>query len=268
VKQDGSKLMSLVRDVAESSRLRTEESRKALWEQLWIKRKRLHVYHNVAEEAQRCLPDLRGARVLEVGCGRGATALDLAQLGARVVGLDYAETAISTCEALRDTMKLEGSAEFLLGDARALPFESESFDFVYSIGLLEHFDQPGVLLAEQRRVLKPGGFILVQVPQKFSVYTLAKIPLTKLGFWPYGGWETQFSAGELQELLRRAGFGPVSIFGYGSFTLALLRHFFFPNLDYDAASRFWKSTQRMRALRAHLALDVGVVARKKSSSSA
>jgi ubiquinone/menaquinone biosynthesis C-methylase UbiE len=262
--------MSLVPEqrLVGSSRHTSEESRKASWEQLWIKRKRLHVYRNVSEEANRCLANLQGARILEVGCGRGATLLELARQGAQVVGLDYAQTAISTCEALRSAMKLDDSAEFLLGDARALPFDSGSFDFVYSIGLLEHFEQPSVLLSEQYRVLKPGGVVLVQVPQKYSVYTLAKIPLTKLGYWPYGGWETQFSAGELQELVQHAGFRPVSMFGYGSFTLALLRHFLFPNLDYDATSRFWKSAPQLRAIRAHIALDVGIVARKGSANGA
>jgi ubiquinone/menaquinone biosynthesis C-methylase UbiE len=239
-----------------------EESRKAAWEQLWIQRKRIHIYRNVVEEAQRCLPDLRGARVLEVGCGRGATLLDLASRGAQVVGLDYAQSSIVTCETLRAEAGLDGAADFLLGDARALPFDSESFDLVYSIGLLEHFEQPGILLTEQHRVLKPSGFLLLQVPQKFSLYTMVKIPLTKLGRWPYGGWETQYTAGELQALVRHAGFEPGPVFGYGSFSLAVLRHFFFPNLDYDAGGRLWKLFPALRGLRAHCALDVGVVARR------
>ena len=244
-----------------------EESRKATWEKLWIKRKRVHIYRNVAEEAQRCLPDLRGSRILEVGCGRGATLLDLAARGAQVVGLDYAQSSIATCETLRSAAGLDGAADFLLGDARALPFDAGSFDLVYSIGLLEHFEQPNVLLAEQRRVLKPGGFLLVQVPQKFSLYTMVKIPLTKLGRWPYGGWETQYSAGELHTLVRGAGFDPGAVFGYGSFSLALLRHFLVPNLDYDAGARIWNIVGSWRRYRAHFALDIGVVARRSSINS-
>jgi 2-polyprenyl-3-methyl-5-hydroxy-6-metoxy-1,4-benzoquinol methylase len=239
-----------------------EASRKATWERLWTQRKRVHIYRNVIEEAKRYLADLRNARVLEVGCGRGATLLELARCGANVVGLDYAESSISTCEALRSTVGLDGRADFVLGDARSLPFASESFDLVYSIGLLEHFEQPSVLLSEQHRVLRPGGFLLVQVPQKFSVYTMMKIPLTKLGRWPYGGWETQYSAAELGVLVHRAGFEAGAAFGYGSFALALVRHFFFPSLDYDAGARLWNFVPAIRGVRAYCALDVGVVARR------
>jgi SAM-dependent methyltransferase len=241
----------------------SEDSRKAIWEKLWTRRKRIHIYRNVIEEAQRYFPDLRQARVLEVGCGRGATLLELAQRGAKVVGIDYVPSSISTCEALRHAVGLDcSSANFLLGDARALPFASGSFDLVYSVGLLEHFEQPTVLLTEQHRVLKAGGFLLVQVPQKFSLYTMMKIPLTKLGRWQYGGWETQYSAGELETLVHDAGFEPSAVFGYGSFSLALLRHFFFPNLDYDVGGRLWSLIPVMRGLRAYCALDVGIVARR------
>jgi hypothetical protein len=91
---------------------------------------------------------------------------------------------------------------------------------------------------------------------------MMKIPLTKLGRWQYGGWETQYSAGELEALVHDSGFEPSVVFGYGSFSLALLRHFFFPNLNYDAGSRLWNFIPALSGLRAHCALDVGVIARR------
>ncbi len=237
-------------------------NRKSSWETFWSRRKRIHVYENVAELAHQALGNLQGARVLEVGCGRGATLLSLIQRGAQGTGLDYAESAIAFCNELKQSFGVNGQASFVQGDAFQLPFESASFDLVYSIGLIEHFEEPSAALEEQFRVLKPGGCLIVQVPQKYSLYTLVKMPLTRLGYWPYGEWETQFSERELREIVRKAGFLPAHSSGYGSFWLALLRHFFFPNLNFDTDSRLWKSNALLQRVKSNTALDVCLVAFK------
>jgi len=55
--------------------------------------------------------------------------------------------------------------------------------------------------------------IFLQVPQKYSVYTAVKKLLIRMGRWPYGGWETEFSEKELVELAVRAGFAPQYSYG-------------------------------------------------------
>lgn len=232
------------------------------WDKVWRKGKPPWVYRNVVETVAREVKGSRAARVLEVGCGKGSTLLALAHAGARVVGLDYSPEAIAVCRKFQEKMENAANSTFLLGDARRLPFADESFDFVYSIGVIEHFAAPGALLAEQRRVLRAGGTLLVQVPQKYSLGTLAKKILIPLGKWPYGGWETQFSAAEISELAVKAGFEPQLCYGYGSFTLAMVRHFLAPRLGFGGMWQMGLNTPWIRTVKARTAMDVCLVARK------
>ena len=240
------------------------KNEKGSWDELWRSRKRLYVYRNVLEAAESFLGGVAGRSVLEVGCGRGATLLELARRGANVVGLDYSEEALVVCKRLESRDGIAGRATFVNGDARKLPFPAESFDFVFSVGLVEHFEDPAAILAEQSRVLRPGGYLLVQVPQKYSVYTPLKKVLIRLGKWPYGGWETEFSAREISALVDEAGLEPQYVYGYGSFLLAAVRHAFLPTLDFGMMWRNGKELDVIRAVKAKTSLDICVVARKSS----
>jgi SAM-dependent methyltransferase len=240
------------------------KNRKGSWDELWRHRKRMYVYRNVIEGAETYLGAVEGRSILEVGCGRGATLLEMARRGANVVGLDYSEEALTVCRALQGRENIAGSSTFVNGDARKLPFPSEHFDFVFSVGLIEHFEDPGALLAEQYRVLRTGGVLLVQAPQKYSVYTAVKRILIRLGKWPYGGWETQFNDREIAALVVEAGLEPQYVYGYGSFVLAAIRHSFLPTLDFGMMWRNGKELKAIRAVKAKTALDICVIARKGS----
>lgn len=99
-----------------------------------------------------------GGRCLEVGCGRGSISSYFAANGFDCVLLDYSRHVLGTA---RDIFSRVGHrADFVCGDANGLPFASDSFDVVVSIGLLEHFDNIRTPLEEQIRVLKPGGTFL------------------------------------------------------------------------------------------------------------
>ena len=102
-----------------------------------------------------------GQRVLELGCGNGKTLSALTRLDNEVVGLDHSINALQSC--------LESSSAHLVqGDVRSLPFREASFDTVLMLHLLEHLVEADRLKAvrEARRVLRPGGQVLVRV---FSV---------------------------------------------------------------------------------------------------
>lgn len=99
-----------------------------------------------------------GERVLEIGCGTGCDLLQFAKHGAQAVGIDV------TAEHLRLAReRVAGQAEIREGDATALPFPDNSFDYVYSHGVLHHIDQPRRVVEEILRVLRPGGRFNVQV---------------------------------------------------------------------------------------------------------
>jgi SAM-dependent methyltransferase len=95
-------------------------------------------------------------RLLDVGCGTGGV---LAALAARatVVGLDYSDLALRYCRS-------KGLASVVRGSAVALPFAAGTFDLCVMMDVLEHLDEEGALLADTRRVLRPGGAALISVP--------------------------------------------------------------------------------------------------------
>ena len=159
--------------------------------------------------------DVRGLRVLEVGAGTGRDRVDLATRGAEVCTLDYSEESL---RIMREASAAHGgeNVRIVAGDALALPFRDGSFDIVFHQGLLEHFRDPLVLLRENARVLRNGGHLLVDVPQRYHYYTLMKRALMAVDKW-FAGWETEFSAGELSALMRDAGFDLVGSYGENLF---------------------------------------------------
>ncbi len=148
-------------------------------------------------------------RALEVGAGSGRDGILLAELGARVVALDYSIPSLRLIKAQTPEV---GTLAVCCGDAFALPFADGTFDIVFHQGVLEHFRNPGDLIAENARVLKPGGYILVDVPQRWHYYTVIKHLLIALRLW-FAGWEREYSVGELERLLRAHSFSIVSSYG-------------------------------------------------------
>jgi SAM-dependent methyltransferase len=148
-------------------------------------------------------------RVLEVGAGSGRDGLMLARGGARVVSLDY---SLPSLRLIKAQAAGDGSLSACCGDAFALPFADGTFDIVFHQGLLEHFRNPDDLIAENARVLKPGGYLLVDVPQRWHYYTVIKHILIALRLW-FAGWEREYSVGELEGMLRRHSFSVVSSYG-------------------------------------------------------
>lgn len=107
------------------------------------------------------LPDLRGKRVLEVGCGRGDFSIWLSKTfpGAEIVGVDFSAKAISIAESR--AAQSASKVRFVVNDAEALSFPDQEFDYLISCECFEHVPNPGRMAAEMCRVLKPAGrFIL------------------------------------------------------------------------------------------------------------
>ena len=107
-----------------------------------------------------------GLRVLEIGCGLGTDGARFARAGARYTGVDLTEAAVSLA---RRRFELEGlPGEFRVADAEALKFEDESFDLVYSHGVLHHTPDARAAVAEVRRVLAPEGRAVVMLYHRDS----------------------------------------------------------------------------------------------------
>jgi SAM-dependent methyltransferase len=100
-----------------------------------------------------------GERVLDVACGTGNAALIAAAAGARVTGLDSAARLVEV--ARRRAAAAGTDAEFVVGDALELPFESGTFDAVVSVFGVIFAPDPDRAVAEMLRVLAPGGRVVL-----------------------------------------------------------------------------------------------------------
>ncbi len=98
----------------------------------------------------------RPARVLDAGCGSGRNMVELARLGP-VTGVELSRTSVSLARA-----RLLG--DVVEGSVLDMPFDSDSFDLAVSLDVIEHLDEDLEALRELRRVVAPGGFLLVTVP--------------------------------------------------------------------------------------------------------
>jgi SAM-dependent methyltransferase len=103
----------------------------------------------------------RGKRVLEVGVGAGTDFVNWVRCGAVATGVDLTDHGIALT---RERLALEGlDAELRVADAENLPFEDETFDIVYSYGVLHHSPDTPRAVREVHRVLKRGGVARVMV---------------------------------------------------------------------------------------------------------
>jgi SAM-dependent methyltransferase len=108
---------------------------------------------------ERVIDDLRlpaRARILDAGCGSGRNMVEFARHGT-VTGVELAEASVSLA---RD----RGAGEVIAGSVLEMPFEADSFDLAASLDVIEHLEDDLTALRELRRVVAPGGSLLVTVP--------------------------------------------------------------------------------------------------------
>jgi len=106
-----------------------------------------------------------GEHILEIGCGAGADLEQFVLGGAIASAVDVTPAHV---QMARD--RLRGRAEIVQSDATALPFPNETFDYVYSHGVLHHIEQPRRVVEEIFRVLRPGGRFNVMVYAAWSFH--------------------------------------------------------------------------------------------------
>lgn len=112
-----------------------------------------------------------GKRVLEIGVGMGADFLRWLRSGALATGVDLTQHAV---DITRERVKAEGfDARVEVADAEHLPFEEDSFDLVYSWGVLHHTPDTAAAIGEAVRVLCPGGDLKIMMYHRPSWVALA-----------------------------------------------------------------------------------------------
>ena len=122
----------------------------------------------------------RGLRVLEIGVGMGADYLEWLKAGANASGVDL--SAISIERAKRRCVLAGYEPDLRVADAEHLPFAADTFDVIYSYGVMHHSPSPVQCLSEAWRVLKPGGEARIMLYHHPS--------LTGMMLWlRYGVWQ-------------------------------------------------------------------------------
>lgn len=103
-------------------------------------------------------------KILEIGVGRGRMIKILQENGvkANFFSVDLWAGEMQGCKVYQS-----------LGDARCLPFKDNSYDFVYSLGVVEHFPETATAISEHCRVVKDGGYVLVSTP-RLSLHTIVR----------------------------------------------------------------------------------------------
>ena len=140
------------------------------------------------EEICRGVTDRR-PRILDVGCGTGANLLMLSKYG-DAEGVDISEDALAFCRE-------RGLDKVKLGAGEELPYEDGTFDLVTAFDVVEHMDDDLAGLSEMRRVLRPGGRVLLFVPTFMFLWGLQD---------DVSNHRRRYRLSELRRVLEQAGF--------------------------------------------------------------
>lgn len=161
-------------------------------ENYWFRRHEV-VYERLAD---RCAE----RDVLEAGCGEGYGADLIADVARRVIGLDYDESAVAHVRARYPRIDMRH------GNLADLPLADGSVDVVVNFQVIEHLWDQGQFVAECRRVLRPGGSLLMSTPNRITFSPGRDTPIN-----PFHTRE--LNAAELTELLTTAGFSVEAVLG-------------------------------------------------------
>ncbi|MGC8594484.1 MAG: methyltransferase domain-containing protein [Candidatus Kryptoniota bacterium] len=260
-----------------STATRERKSTKEHWENFWSAKKHVNEVYSNADRVLRNIrkvTDLKGKRVLEVGAGTGRDSFGMVRLGASVVMLDYSMNSLKIIKELAREEQIDVFA--VDGNAFSLPFHDETFDIVFHQGLLEHFREKDAesLIRENVRILKQGGLLLVDVPQRYHIYTILKHILIAMNKW-FAGWEREFSIGELDRFLRSAGLQIIYRYGewmYPSLFYRVIREILikagirlplYPKLSrLTSGIRYKLRNKFSSSLSLYTGISIGVIAKK------
>ena len=145
------------------------------------------------------LTPCEGRYILDVGCGSGIYAVELAERGARVVGVDFSEEMISLAKKRAQAADVADRCEFLCNDFSLFPAERK-FDASFAMGVFDYARDPGLLLKSMKNVTH--GKVLVSFPSP----TLLRMPLRKIRYALRGCPVFFYTLSQLKKLYENAGF--------------------------------------------------------------
>ncbi len=159
----------------------------------------------------------RGAAALDVGCGGGLMAEELAALGCVVTGIDPSEASLAVARAHAAQQRMPITYRHGFGDA--LPFANGAFAVVTCCDVLEHIQNWDAVIGEMARVLAPGGMLLFDTINRTLLSRLVVIGLLQewrpTSVFPprFHAWEQFITPRELRASLARHGLRVVDVTG-------------------------------------------------------
>jgi len=107
-------------------------------------------------------------KILDLGCGDGVLTFELYKKGAECYGVDSSEEAIDYAKKKHNWLK--SKALFYVESCTKTHFKDAFFDGIISSDVIEHLNEPEMMLSEIHRLLKPGGIAVISTPIKFTKY--------------------------------------------------------------------------------------------------
>ncbi len=153
--------------------------------------------------------DPSGKTVVDIGCGGGLFAEELARLGAQVIGVDPSAASLATARSHAAAAGLH--IDYRVGSGEHLPLDGASVDIACCVDVLEHVDDLDAVISETARVLRPGGVYLFDTINRTRTSKLVMITLfqdwrlTRLMPPNLHAWEQFITPDELSGILRRHG---------------------------------------------------------------
>jgi SAM-dependent methyltransferase len=138
----------------------------------------------------------KGRRVLEIGCGIGTDTMNFARAGAQVTAVDLSGASLEVAKQRAAVFGLSDRVRFLQADAERLTelLPGETFDLVYSFGVIHHSPHPERIIGQIGRLLKPGGTLKLMVYYRYSWKVLAIVLGEGKGrFWQLDRWVAENS---------------------------------------------------------------------------
>lgn len=131
-------------------------------------------------EVLRHLPNLAGTRLLDVAMGDGRN-MPLIPRDCQVFGVDISSVLLEQCQRTY----ADRDIRLIVGEAESLPFPDHTFDNMFSLGALNHVNDPGKALREMARVVKPDGLVVVadEMPDLPNRQIAHKLGMRKLQQW-------------------------------------------------------------------------------------
>lgn len=171
--------------------------------------------------------ELSGKKVLEIGCGLGAHSEMLARAGAELTSIDLSPVSVEATKRRFALKNLKGNIQ--VADAENLPFTDESFDYVWSWGVIHHSPNTVKCAQEITRVLKPGGQLGIMLYHRNSLYNWVNVIFR---FGVLKGKLLKHSIQELHNLYtdgRYIGGAPLSKY----YSRRVVKQILFPELKVD-----------------------------------